>query len=107
MQVTDVEVAADTGQLMPSIMIEYLEITLENPVPVKVTSVPPTTVPYLGETAVRAGVIEPTYSTELRNVSVSPVTSLAVQVYDESELSIVSIPVKVISLIAHAPLLVA
>ena len=101
------EVAADTGQLMPSIMIEYFEVSLENPVPVKVTSVPPTTVPCLGVTAERAGVIEPTYSIELREVSVSPVTSFALQVYDASELSIVSTPVKVISLIAQAPFLFA
>jgi hypothetical protein len=102
-QVTEVEVAAETGQSMPSIMIEYFEVSVENPVPVKVTTVPPTTVPCLGETAVRVGVIEPTYSTELRDVSVYPVMSLALQVYDASELSIVSTPVKAISLIAQAP----
>ena len=69
----------------------------------KVTESPPTTVPCLGRTAVIAGVKVPTYSTDSRVVSVSPVTSLALQVYEESELSIVSTPVKVISLILQAP----
>ena len=60
-QVTDVVVAAETGHTIPSITIVYLEVSLDKLVPVKVTSVPPVTVPYLGLTAVRAGVREPTY----------------------------------------------
>jgi hypothetical protein len=62
-QVTESEVAADTGHSMPSMMMVYLEVSSEKLVPEKVTSVPPVTVPYLGLTALRAGVIEPAYST--------------------------------------------
>jgi hypothetical protein len=68
-QVTDVVVAADTGQLIPSKIIVYLEMSLDKPIPEKVTSVPPVTVPYLGLTAVRAPVKDPEYSIELRLVT--------------------------------------
>lgn len=79
-QVTEVDVAADTGQFMPSIMMVYLDVSLENPVPENVTSVPPTTVPNLGVTAVNAAVNELTYSTGFRAVSISPIISFAVHV---------------------------
>lgn len=46
--VTLVKVAALAGQSKPSIVIVYLVASEENPVPEKVTSVPPTTVPNLG-----------------------------------------------------------
>ena len=59
MQVTLVVVAAETGQVMPSIMIVYFEMSVEKPVPLKVTSVPPTTVPNLGEISSRDGVSWP------------------------------------------------
>jgi len=58
--VTEVLVAADTGQLIPSMVIVYFEVSLEKSAPVKVTAVPPTTVPNLGLIADRAGVLEPT-----------------------------------------------
>jgi len=102
-----VVVAAETGQLIPSMIIEYFEVSADMPVPVKVTTVPPVTVPNLGVTAVRAAVNEPAYCTVLRDVDVSPVTSLALQVYDASELSMVSTQVTVISLIAQAPAFLA
>jgi hypothetical protein len=53
----DVALAVSTTHGIPSITIEFSVATLENPVPVNVTFVPPVTVPYLGEMAVSNGVI--------------------------------------------------
>ena len=72
--------AAVASQTMPSMIMVYLEVSLDIWVPVKVTEVSPTTVPCLGIIAVMAGVKEATYSIDSRVVSVSPVTSLALQV---------------------------
>lgn len=47
-QVTDVDVAALTGQLMPSMVMLYAVVSVEKLIPVYVTTVPPVTVPYLG-----------------------------------------------------------
>jgi len=46
--VTDVVVAALTGQLTPSIVMLYTEVSALKLTPVYVTTVPPVTVPYLG-----------------------------------------------------------
>jgi hypothetical protein len=58
-QETDVVVAESTGQSIPSMIIEYNEVSVGKLVPVKVTGVPPTTVPNLGETAERVVVKAP------------------------------------------------
>lgn len=58
-QVTVVDVAAETGQLIPSMVIVYLVVSVEKPVPVKVTTVPPTTVPNLGLMELREAVSDP------------------------------------------------
>jgi len=79
-QTTDVEVADETGQLIPSRVMMYNEVSVGKFVPVKVISVPPTTVPYLGEIETRFVVKEPLYSTVLRSIEVSPKTALASQV---------------------------
>jgi hypothetical protein len=76
-QVTEVDVAADTGQLMPSNVITYTEVSVGKFSPLKVTSVPPSTVPYLGEMERRLVVSVPMYSTELRSITVSPTIALA------------------------------
>jgi len=47
-QVTDVVVASLTGQLTPSIVMLYNSVSALKLTPVKVTTVPPVTVPYLG-----------------------------------------------------------
>jgi len=47
-QVTDVVVASLTGQLTPSIVMLYNSVSALKLRPVKVTTVPPVTVPYLG-----------------------------------------------------------
>lgn len=60
---TSVSVADDTVHGIPSITIELSLITEENPVPLNVTSVPPTTVPNLGEIDVNFGVKVLTYLT--------------------------------------------
>jgi len=62
-QVTLVVVAAVTGQVLPSIMIVYLVVSVTKLVPVNVTDVPPVTVPYRGLTAVSNGVRVPEYVT--------------------------------------------
>ena len=80
MQTTEVEVAAETGQFIPSKVMMYNEVSVGKFVPVKVISVPPTTVPYLGETETRFVVKEPLNSTVLRSIEVSPTIALAVQV---------------------------
>lgn len=59
MQETDVVVAESTGHSMPSMTIVYKEVSVGKLVPVKVTAVPPTTVPNLGETAERVVVKSP------------------------------------------------
>ena len=64
MQETEVEVAESTGQTIPSITILYLLVSVGKFVPVKVTGVPPTTVPNLGEMAWRLVVKSPLNSTE-------------------------------------------
>jgi hypothetical protein len=79
-QVTDVEVAAETGQSIPSKVMIYNVVSVGKFEPVKVTSVPPTTVPYLGEIDSRLVVKEPLYSTVLRSMAVSPTVALASQV---------------------------
>jgi len=58
-QVTLVEVEAETGQTIPSMVIVYLVVSVEKLVPVKVTIVPPTTVPNLGLMESRAAVSDP------------------------------------------------
>jgi hypothetical protein len=104
LQVMDVVVAPETGQLTPSMTIEIFEISVTKPVPVKVTTVPPTTVPNRGLIAFRSGVRDPLYYTELKAIAVSPfMTSSAEQSYDVAELSITSVPVNVTSLILQAP----
>ena len=50
-QVTEVEEAAVTSHATPSMMMEYLEMSLDILVPVKVTESPPTTDPCLGSIA--------------------------------------------------------
>lgn len=103
-QMMDVAVAPETGQLTPSMTIEYFEVSVTKPVPVNVTSVPPTTVPNRGLIAVRSGVLDPMYFTFSKAIEVSPFkTSSATQSYDVAELSITSVPVNVTSLILHAP----
>jgi hypothetical protein len=52
-QVTDVEVAAETGQSIPSRVIVYSPVLVGKLVPEKVTEVPPVTGPYLGEIAAK------------------------------------------------------
>ena len=47
-QVTDVESAALTGQLTPSMVMLYREVSVRKLRPVNVTAVPPVTEPYLG-----------------------------------------------------------
>jgi len=51
--------AAETGQLIPSITIVFSVSTEEKPLPEKVTTVPPVTVPNLGLIAVSFGVNAP------------------------------------------------
>lgn len=58
-QVIAVPFAADTGQLTPSMTTVFSVSTEEKPLPEKVTSVPPVTVPNLGLIAVSLGVNEP------------------------------------------------
>jgi hypothetical protein len=58
-QVTLVDVAAETGQLIPSMVMVYLVVSVEKLVPVKVTTVPPTTVPNLGLMELRVAVTDP------------------------------------------------
>jgi hypothetical protein len=58
-QVTEVVEAALTGQTIPSMTMLYVDYVALKPVPVKTTSVPPTTVPHLGLILVNAGVMEP------------------------------------------------
>jgi len=55
-QVTLVVVAAVTAQVIPSIMIVYLVVSVAKLVPENVIDVPPVTGPYLGSTVVRRGV---------------------------------------------------
>lgn len=57
--VTSDSVAAVTGQSIPSILIELSVSTVEKPLPEKVTSVPPVTVPNLGLIATSFGVKVP------------------------------------------------
>lgn len=57
--VTDVLFAASTGQTIPSMMILYNVVSVGKLVPEKVTDVPPTTVPNLGQTAVKVVVKAP------------------------------------------------
>lgn len=104
LQMMDVAVAPETGQFTPSIIIEYFEVSVTKPVPVNVTSVPPTTVPNRGLIAVRSGVKDPMYFTFSKAIVVSPFkTSSATQSYDVAELSMTSVPVNVTSLILQAP----
>jgi hypothetical protein len=87
-------VAAVTVQVLPSIIIEYNEVSVTKLVPVKVTEVPPVTVPYRGLTAVNNGVIEPEYDTvsvRLANISF-PLSRAIAHVKVASELSTVSTP---------------
>ena len=58
--VTLVVVAAEAGQSIPSMIIVYFVGSSEKPVPVKVTSSPPTTLPNLGVISSRTGVKDPT-----------------------------------------------
>jgi len=58
-QVTEVVVAAVIAHVLPSMMIEYLEVSVTKLVPLKVTEVPPVTVPYLGFIPVRRAVLAP------------------------------------------------
>ena len=58
-QVTLVVVAAETGQSIPSMVMLYLVVSAEKSVPVKVATVPPTTVPNLGLMESRAAVSDP------------------------------------------------
>ena len=103
-QMMDVAVAPETGQLTPSMTIEYFEVSVTKPVPVNVTAVPPTTVPNRGLIAVRSGVRDPLYYTVLKAIAVSPFkTSSAAQSYDVVELSITSVPENMTSLILQAP----
>ena len=53
---TKVEVASVTTQDLPSIKMEYSDISGWKFVPVNVTVSPPTTVPNLGDIDVRSGV---------------------------------------------------
>jgi hypothetical protein len=59
--VTEVDDADDTGQSIPSRVIVYKDVSLSKLSPVKVTSVPPSTDPYLGEIDSRLGVSDPLY----------------------------------------------
>jgi len=52
--VTLVVVAALTAHVLPSMTIEYLVVSETKLDPVKVTTVPPVTVPYLGVIPVRS-----------------------------------------------------
>jgi len=52
-----------TGQSTPSITTLTSDVTALKPVPVKVTTVPPVTVPNLGLMLVNSGVVPPAYST--------------------------------------------
>jgi hypothetical protein len=58
-QVTEVLVAAETGQSIPSIVIVYRDVSVEKFSPVKVTTSPPSTVPYLGLMAYKLDVKDP------------------------------------------------
>lgn len=80
MHTTDVEEADETGQFIPSKVMIYREVSVGKLVPVKVISVPPVTVPYLGEIDSRFVVKDPLYSTVLRSITDSPTTALASQV---------------------------
>jgi hypothetical protein len=62
--VTLVAVAAVIEQFLPSITILYLFVSGENYVPVKVTEVPPVTVPYRGSIELSKGVLVPSYVTD-------------------------------------------
>lgn len=62
-QVTLVVVAAVTVQVLLSIMMLYLLVSDDKPVPAKVTEVPPVTVPNLGVIPVSNGVKAPEYVT--------------------------------------------
>lgn len=66
-QVTDVEVAAVTGQLIPSRVMMYKEVSVGKFVPEKVIEVPPVTGPYLGEIDARFVVKVARYSIEFRS----------------------------------------
>lgn len=83
-QVTEVEVAAVTGQLIPSRVITYKDVSVGKFVPAKVTEVPPVTGPYLGVIDAKFVVRVPWYSIEFRFTSVSLITALTAQVYVES-----------------------
>jgi len=65
---TDVEVAESTGQMIPSMVMMYLLVSVGKFDPVKVTGVPPTTVPNLGVIANRFVVKVPWYSMVSRSV---------------------------------------
>jgi hypothetical protein len=65
-QVTLVEVASLTGQSMPSIVILYKALFRTRPVPVNVTSSPPTTFPTLGLMAERTEEERPSYLTSFK-----------------------------------------
>jgi hypothetical protein len=58
-QDTVVVVAESTGQIIPSIVIVYLVVSVGKLVPVKVNGVPPSTLPNLGEIETRFVVKEP------------------------------------------------
>ena len=58
-----VEVEAVTTHGIPSIMISFSYGIGENLLPVKVTLVPPTTLPNLGSILVKTGVMAPSYLT--------------------------------------------
>ena len=58
-QTSSVAEADLIGHGISSMIIEFSVITLENPVPEKVTSVPPVTVPYLGDIELSNGVNYP------------------------------------------------
>jgi len=57
--VTDVVVAALTGQYIPSIVMVYLVVSVRKLVPVNVRVSPPVTEPNLGLIAVSKGVFAP------------------------------------------------
>ena len=66
---TEVVVAVETTQAIPSMIMEFSAPTAEKPVPVKVTVVPPVTVPNLGVMAVSNGVEGPEKATWLATAS--------------------------------------
>jgi hypothetical protein len=75
-QETELDVAESTGQIIPSIVIVYLLVSVGKLVPVNVIGVPPSTRPNLGEIDSRFVVKAPWNSTEFKSVMMNSSTTL-------------------------------